>query len=145
MINKVTERHLQSLMKTLLLTSTLTLSLMFSSASSAEWTEMTTSHGGAVTWYLDLDRIRKHSGYVYYWTLQDYLKPDKYGDYSDMFHTEGDCKRLRKRSLSLTSYKQPMGGGKGEGNSSIAEGNQKWEYAEPDSVDETVLNRVCAQ
>jgi len=132
-------------MKNLLLLSTLTLSLMFSAGSFAEWTRVGSTGGGATTWYLDLDRIRKHSGYVYYWTLQDYLKPDEYGDYSDMFHTEGDCKRLRKRSLSLTSYKQPMGGGKGEGNSSIAEGNQKWNYAQPDSIAETILNRVCAQ
>ena len=132
-------------MKYLLLITTLTTSLMFSAGSWAEWTEVVEGAAGD-KYYVDLDRMREHGGYVYYWTLQDYIKPDKYGDYSDMFHKEGDCKRLRARALSLTSYKQPMGGGKGEDNtsSSTAAGDSTWKYPRPGTVAEALLEAVCA-
>jgi len=51
-------------MKYLLLLSTLTLSLMFSSASSAEWTWVQEGINGN-KYYVDLDRIRKNDGYVF--------------------------------------------------------------------------------
>ena len=49
------------MMKYVLLLSTLTLSLMFSSASSAEWTMVGKTVAGN-TFYLDLDRVRKNNG-----------------------------------------------------------------------------------
>ena len=115
---------------------------MFSSTSSAEWTKVSEGVTGSA-YYLDLDRIRKNDGYVYYWKLQDYLKPDKYGDLSDKFYVEGDCKRFRRRWLSSISYKQPMG--EGTAGNSASNSNPEWTYPSPDSVSELLLNRVCAQ
>ena len=64
---------------TLLLT-TLVFSLtMFASTSYAEWTKVDESVDGD-TFYVDFERIRKVDGYVYWWSLRDYSKPDKYGE-----------------------------------------------------------------
>ena len=58
---------------------TLILSLMFivtlSSPSYAEWKNVGTIGGGGDTFYIDLERIRKVDGFVYYWVLTDYLMP----------------------------------------------------------------------
>ena len=56
-------------MKNLLLILTLLFSsVFFSSPSYAEWTKVSSSGGGADTYYADFERIRKHDGFVYYWT-----------------------------------------------------------------------------
>ena len=91
---------------------------------------------------MDLDRIRKNDGYVYVWSLADYLKPNKTGDMSNKLYREVDCKGFRYKGLTYIFYKQPMGEGKGE---SSSPSNPEWDYAPPESVDETMLNTVCAQ
>jgi hypothetical protein len=52
-------------MKKLTLLTVLIFSLMFSSTSFADWTKVSSSGGGANTFYVDFERIRKHGGYVY--------------------------------------------------------------------------------
>ena len=103
---------------------------------------MGTIAGGATTFYLDLDRIRKNDGYVYVWRLRDYLKPDKWGDMSSKVYLEVDCKAFRYKNLTYIFYKQPMG--EGEGVSSNND-NPEWEYPPPESMVEFILNKVCAQ
>lgn len=61
------------------------------------------------TFYVDFERIKKHGGYVYFWILSDYLKPDKYGDLSFKRYNQGDCKLFRVKPLSYVFHKQPMG------------------------------------
>jgi len=53
-------------MKTLLTIFTLIFTLMFSSSSFAGWTAIDKDAVG--TDYVDFERIRKHDGFVYYWT-----------------------------------------------------------------------------
>ena len=127
-------------MKYLLLLSTLTLSLMFSSASSAEWTEVVASTSGT-TFYVDLDRVRKNNGYMYVWSLTDYIKPGPNGTLSAKAYKEVDCKGFRQKSLTYIYYKQPMGEGGGDSDSPS---NPEWEYPPPDSNLEGILNKVCA-
>ena len=129
------------MMKYLLLLSTLTLSLTFSSASFAEWTLVGENVVGS-RFYVDLDRIRKNDGYVYFWTLTDQLKPDEWGGMSTKVYYEGDCKAFRNRGLTYIYYKQPMGEGEGDSDSPS---NPEWEYPTPDSVIEFMLNIICAQ
>ena len=45
---------------------------MFSSASFADWTKVGENVSGD-TFYVDLERIRKHGGFVYYWSMTDYI------------------------------------------------------------------------
>ena len=86
-------------MRTLLTALVFSLTMMFASPSYAEWTEVGPSVEGD-TFYVDYERIRKHDGYVYYWELVDYLKPNKYGTWSAKVYNQGDCKLFRFKSLS---------------------------------------------
>ena len=131
-------------MKKLLLIFTLLFStLMFSTPSYGEWTKVIGSVTGD-NFYVDLDRIRKHSGYVYVWRLADYLKPTKTGMLSDKSYDQVDCKLFRHKWLSVSFHIKPMGGGIGE-NVKVPEKHKGWKYPPPGSVAETVLKEVCKQ
>ena len=65
--------------------------VMFSSNSFAEWEKLKKNSVDGDTFYVDFERIRKHDGYVYYWVLEDLIKPDKDGDLSYRNYFQGDC------------------------------------------------------
>ena len=92
------------------------------------------------TYYVDFERIRKHGGYVYWWSLTDYLKPDKSGHLSNKQYYQGDCKLFRTKYLSFVLYKQPMGQ---DTDFSHSPENTKWRYPSPNSIHETTLKTVC--
>ena len=127
-------------MKTLLTISTLVFTVMFSSTSFAEWTKIATSELGD-NFYVDLERIRKVDGYVYFWELGDYSKPvTEMMLQSGKRYFQGDCKILRYKILSYVYHKQPMGRDIGE----PSESNYKeWFYPSPNSVVEATLKTVC--
>ena len=127
-------------MKYLLLTSTLTLSLMFSAGSWAEWTEVTESALSGSKNYVDLDRIRKVDGLVYFWLIEDLLEPFN-GDMSYKVYYKADCETLQDMALSFSTYKLSMA--KGDATSTFTP-EPKWVHAEPDTVKETTLQAVCA-
>ena len=58
-------------MKKLILLTTLLFSVMFSSSSYAEWRKIGVNVD-EITLYVDIERIRKHDGYVYWWKLMAY-------------------------------------------------------------------------
>ena len=77
-------------MKKLTLIFTLLFStVMFPSASFAEWTKVSENVNGA-TFYVDFERIKKHKGLVYYWQLANYLKPTQDGTFSAKSYKEAD-------------------------------------------------------
>ena len=100
-------------MKILLTISTLVFTVMFSSISWGEWTKVSKNVNGT-TYYVDFDRIKKHSGYVYYWYLLDKLKPDKWGFLSDKTYAQGACNLFRYKWLGISYHTQPIGGGTGD-------------------------------
>ena len=126
------------MMKKLLTILTLIFTLMFSSTSYAEWTKVSDSLSGNI-FYVDFDRIRKHGGYVYYWRLIDYLKPDKDGDLSGKVYTQGDCKLFRIKVLDFSFFKEPMG----EGTFDTITPPNDWVYPHPKSSMEGTLKSVC--
>tara|TARA_B110001454_G_C12396868_1_gene299180 strand:+ start:95 stop:412 length:318 start_codon:yes stop_codon:yes gene_type:complete len=91
------------------------------------------------TLYVDIDSIKKHNGYIYYWGLRDLLKPDKWGDMSLKLYFQGDCGVIRMKYLSYNYYKKPMGRGESEVDNTESE----WKYPPPDTVDGKVLDYVC--
>jgi hypothetical protein len=92
------------------------------------------------TLYVDFDGIKKHDGYVYYWYLRDYLKPDTYGNWSSRIYHQGDCKLFRLKNVIGTFHKESMGVGTGDShNPSYPE----WFYPPPNSSSETILKSVC--
>jgi hypothetical protein len=115
--------------------------LVFASPSYAEWENVAKSKDGT-TFYVDYERIRKHDGYVYWWLLQDLLKPTKYGDLSQILYQQGDCKVFRYKILSYVFHKQPMGLDIGESSSPE---NPKWDYPRPGGGQEAILKSVCSK
>jgi len=113
---------------------------MFSSSTSfAGWTKVSENVGA--TFYVDFERIRKHDGYVYFWELIDFLKPDEYGTLSGKSYIQGDCKKFRFNILSDSYHKEPMGGG--EIDETLNPPDKEWHYPPPDSPSEIILKSVC--
>ena len=130
--------------KKLLLIFTLLFStLMFSTPSYAEWTKVNSNVDGTTT-YVDFDRIRKHSGYVYFWYLMDYLKPSVTGRLSDKTYSQVDCKLFRYKWLSVFFHNEPMGGGTGDA-FRLSPKYKDWLYPPPNSSIEETLKQVCSQ
>jgi hypothetical protein len=127
-------------MKNLLLLSTLTLSLMFSAGSWAEWTYLYESDTGNKT-YVDFDGLRKANGLVYYWSITDLLEPAKGGTMSYKIYSKVDCDTMREMKLSMSVYNLLMAEGTAEYTFTP---DPEWLYAQPDSVLEATLNAVCA-
>ena len=92
--------------------------------------------------YVDLERIRKHDGYVYYWELGNYLKPSETGVLSVKVYKQAECKLFRVKHLSFSFHKEPMGNGTADTSNSI---DKDWFYPPPESPAETVLKLVCSQ
>jgi hypothetical protein len=126
-------------MKNLLLIFTLLFSsVFFSSPSFAGWTKV--DEGGGNTFYVDFERIRKHDGFVYWWELGDYLKPQM-GYLSAKSYNIGDCKLFRVKVLSYSWHKEPMGGGTGI----TVNIPDNWRYPNPKSIDDYKLKSVCSR
>jgi hypothetical protein len=114
---------------------------MFSSPSYAKWTKVGEGVSGT-TYYVDFESMKKNGGYVTYWVLRNYLKPDKFGMLSGKTYYQGDCKLFRYKSLSGSFHKEPMG----RGTSSIEDPPKKgWKYPSPNSSMEIILKKVCSR
>ncbi len=130
-------------MKKLLLTFILLFStLMISTPSYAEWTKVSESSVTGASFYVDFDRMRKHDGYVYFWRLTDYLKPNSLGHLSSKVYNQVDCKLFRHEPLSYSFHKEPMGGGTGDISEPVEKG---WKYPSPESSIEEILKQVCSK
>jgi len=114
-------------------------SILISFNSYGEWKEIGVGIVGGDTNYIDMDRIREHNGYVYYWTLIDYLKPTIYGHLSSKMYVQGDCGVHRIKYLSFTHSIQSMGEG-GETNNPP---NPEWVYPSPGGSSDYELDLVC--
>ena len=68
---------------------------------------------GGDSYYVDVENIKKHNGFVYYWTLYDYLEPSpSSGFLSGIGKYKVDCKAKRQTWLSVSLYSLNMGKGK---------------------------------
>ena len=121
------------------LITTLTLLLMFSSPSYAEWIKV----GGDSneTFYVDVERIRIVDGFVYLWVLVDLSKTNSEGNISYKAYNQGDCKLFRYKILSYSYYTQPMG--VGTPSSSSNKPDTEWRYPPPQSPIEYILKPLC--
>ena len=126
-------------MKILITILTLIFTVISTSTSYAKWTKALTGSNGID--YIDLEKIRKIDGFVYYWIMGDYNKPTEYGYLSAKFYIQGDCRMFRTKLLSGILFKEPMGGGTGK----MQTINGDWVYPPPDTPAETFLTTVCNQ
>jgi hypothetical protein len=74
------------------------------------WRKVSKNVNGT-TFYVDLDSIRKHGGYVYFWKLTEYLHPIPNMPLSLKVYKQGDCKVFRYKDLSIFAYAERMGRG----------------------------------
>ena len=127
-------------MRKLILILSLIFTVTLSSPSYAKWEKV--MRNSKAMFYIDVERIRKVDGYVYWWNLVDYLKPTKNGTMSAQVYIQGDCKLFRERILNDSYYNEPMG--RGEVASSNNKPDKDWQYPSPYSVPELILKKVCA-
>ena len=127
-------------MKKLLILTTFLSSLLMSSVAYAEWAKVSKSDTGD-SYYVDFERIKKHDAKIYYWSLINNLKPNKYGEISFTSYVEAECERFRFRDLNQKRFKGPMGSGTII--SSTNTPNENWAYPPPNSVAEAELKAVC--
>ena len=116
-------------MRKLLTLTTLTFSLMFSSVCFGEWTKLGKIINGDSV-YVDFDPIKQEDGYVYYWELYDYVKPNSVGTLSAKTYNQGDCNLFRFKGLRWFLYKESMGQ---EVSEIYTEPDENWSYPSPDS------------
>jgi hypothetical protein len=113
-------------------------SILISFSSYGKWMKFVENNTGD-THYLEMNTVKEHGGYVYYWDLIDYLKPSRSGMMSAKVYHQGDCGISRYKALSFFSYKQPMGGGSGK----TSPPSPEWRYLSPDSNGGVKLKWVC--
>ena len=129
-------------MKSLLTIFTLVFTMMFSSTSFAEWTEVSKNERGD-TQYVDFERVRKVDGHVYFWLLNDFLKPiTDMKLLSSKTYRQVDCKSFGFKNLSYVYHKESMGRDNGESAESV---NKDWRYPQPNTVDEFLVKLVCSR
>jgi len=114
--------------------------LLFPLSSFAKWTMIGTNLD-STTFYVDLERIKKLDGFIYYWELANFSKP-RLSYLSVKSFRKVDCKLLGSRTLTVTFYKEPMGAG------TLSKGydtpDKEWGYSPPQSIGEDVLKTVCS-
>ena len=125
-------------MKKFLIINILLFTSFFSNSSYGDWVKVVEDLNGNI-FYVDFERIRKNDNYVYYWFLVDLIKPSS-GYLSSKTYNEGDCKMLRFRDLQFVNHYEQMG--KDPGDVQTNE-NPKWQYANPNTVNEFILQTVC--
>ena len=114
-------------------------SILISFNSYANWKLLFENNTG--DGYIDKETIKEHSGYVYFWFLQNKHSPDGFPGMSVKVYGQGDCKIDRMRSLNYTAYKEQMG--EGEIEEEFTPDNPEWEFMAPDSLGGFYLNYVC--
>ena len=111
--------------------------VIFSSITYAGWTEITKGENSS-SHYVDFERIRKHDGFVYFWSMSNYPTPIK-GVSSEINLRQGDCKLFRYKIIDGSFYNKPML----RGSPSKFAADSKWRYAQPNTIGESFLQSVC--
>jgi hypothetical protein len=128
-------------MKKITLLLVIIFTVLFSTTSWGEW-EPISVNGSGDTLYFDKDRVRKSGKYLYFWELQDYKKPNPYGNLSTTSYVQLDCSIFRFKWLKFKSYKKSMG----EGNTDIdVTPPDKWSYPPPKSMVDIMYTYICEE
>ena len=80
------------------------------SPSYAEWQYLIKSTSGD-DHYIDFNSLEREGDYVYFWSLRDYGKADKWGDLSSKKYLKVDCAKYKFKYLSDSYHNRPMAKG----------------------------------
>ena len=84
-------------MKKITLVLVIIFTFLFSTTSWGEWNFVIETRGDKL--YYDKDRIRKSGKSIYFWELNDYIKPNEWGSLSVTLYIELDCSIFRYKKL----------------------------------------------
>jgi hypothetical protein len=116
-------------------------SILIPFSSYGEWTEVVESVSGD-TYYMDIDTIKEHNGYAYWWKLGNYLEPSPSGTMSFIEYVQVDCAMNRYKTLSISYYKRHMGEGTAQ-TAPTSTLDKEWEYRSPGTVGAAQLEHGC--
>ena len=130
LINITAERNLigANNMKKLLL---LFFTLLIYSNTYADWTKVLPGNNASL--YIDFDTLIEKDGFIYWWYL------DSWGKGSEKTYAQGDCNLKGFRVVKRIRYSFPMGEGEGVERNI----NGAWEYYQPNTGFEILLNFIC--
>ena len=114
-------------------------SVIIPTTATADWKPIVKGKDGMTT-YINLKSIKKSDGRVYWWGLDDRLKPTERGTKSAKHSHEGDCGLFRYRTLSWSFHKMAMGKGTGR---FVQTEIPNWKYPKPHSVSGYILKTIC--
>ena len=119
-------------MKKITLLLVIIFTFLFSTTSWSEWSYVSENVDGD-KYYYDKDRVIKSGKYHYFWMLTDYLKPMGGEFLSVTRYTQLDCSIFRYKGSSISSIIMI-------GEMTLRD---EWKYPQPESILETLLNKVC--
>jgi len=130
-------------MKFFLIISIIIFNVIYSSTSFAELKNV--AGNSSNTYYIETKSIKKSNGYIYYWVVNDYTKPDKFGDLSSQNLYETDCKvPLKMKRLAGMFYNGPMATNETTTTLNAAQIEMQTDlYAPPGSISELLIDFVC--
>ena len=115
-------------MKKLLL---LLFSLILSFNSYGEWTNVLPGNNASL--YIDFNTLKERDGYIYWWYM------DSWSEGSEKTYAQGDCNLKGFKVNKRVKFSLPMG----EGESIEKNIDSSWEYYQPNSGYEILLNFIC--
>ena len=114
-------------------------SILISFNSYGEWTKLAQNDNAA--FFVELDTVKAINGYIYWWSLSNYIKPNQWGELSAKIFFQGECELKRFKYLSDAYYKKPMGLGTPSVSSNIPD--EEWDYAPPNSSMAYEMEFIC--
>ena len=107
------------------------ISIFLSFNSHAEWTKVLPGNNASL--FIDFNTLIEQDGYIYWWYL------DSWSDGSEKTYAQGDCNLKGFRVDRRIKYSFPMA----EGEGIERDINGAWEYYQPNSGFEVLLNFIC--
>jgi len=107
------------------------ITLLIYSNAYADWTKVLPGNNASL--YIDFDTLIEKDGFIYWWYL------DSWGKGSEKTYAQGDCNLKGFRVVKRIRYSFPMGEGEGVERNI----NGAWEYYQPNTGFEILLNFIC--
>ena len=106
----------------------------------AEWKYLLKISRGDVH-YIDFNSLKREGDYIYFWSLRDYAKMDKWGDLSSKEYLKVDCKNSKFKFLRDSYHDRQMG--KGIPVDVSTKPDKKWTDINSNSVIAFFFQTVC--
>ncbi len=108
---------------------------------SRDWTEITKGQNGHI-FFVDMENLYIHKGYIYFWQLINYNDQDEYGDMSAKIYVKAECEVFKFKWLKVSYHKMSMAKDyvKPNNPSKLV---SEWQFPSIGSTSYAVLDHVC--